>query len=865
LLLLALLPFAVHLPQVLLPFHTDPLWIYGGVAAGSRLGILPGHPFLDPNVGFTTQALGGLAAWDWLRGIIPWWNPYVGIGVPLAGQMVPGAFFLPFVLLLALPGGVLWLTIAMQILAGMFAYALLLELRLNRLAALTGGALFALNGTIAWVPGPASVFCPLPFLPLLLWGIERAATADRRSIAAIAAAIAWSILAGFPETAYIDGLLALCWAVLRFAQATQRAPFALRVGAGGVLGLCLAAPLLIAFADDIAASNVMAQHLFTEDAFLSLRALPAMLMPTIYGPPNAWLEDSSVWGNLGGYSSPLILLFAIAGAAMRGPDRGLRALLAGWAVLALLRVFAIQPGLSLVQLLPAMSKIVFYRYAAPSWAFCLVVLAAYGLDRLRRPGAARTLAVPMVLVFAGLAAAAALGWPVGSDGHARSRFVWLGVSAAWACAGLAFLAWACKRLQKRALRHAAAGLLVLDASAEFALPQFAGDRGGRLDLPLVHFLHDHLGLDRFATIGPLWPNYAAYFRIAGINHNVLPTPGLWVERVNTRLFPGYAGGDFGTVFWPVRPPPFDAQGATDALDRHAADYRDLGVRYVLTPPGQGLQHSVTLPTPAGLNSPLPLRAGETAVIAARAPASVTRLTGIGFFLGTYGGAADGSMSATLCAAADCRTGTLTLAHALDNDFLSLPLDPPLPLAAGTDLRISLAHEGGTNPVALWLWPPVPGAARLIEGPPGAPASAALPLSFQTGAAAGLRVFRGEAANVWALPDPAPYFDSAPAGACALSFRTRSSVTASCLRSATLIRRELFMSGWRVLVNGRPATVAPYDDALQGVALRAGQSTASFDFAPPYVAYGWLASGAAALVLASLWRTVGRRQKDLSAD
>ena len=44
------------------------------------------------------QALGHLVATDWFSGHVPWWNPYEGLGVPLAGDMQSGAFFPPTLL-----------------------------------------------------------------------------------------------------------------------------------------------------------------------------------------------------------------------------------------------------------------------------------------------------------------------------------------------------------------------------------------------------------------------------------------------------------------------------------------------------------------------------------------------------------------------------------------------------------------------------------------------------------------------------------------------------------------------------------------------------------------------------------------------
>ena len=67
---------------------TNPIWFDSGVVYGTHNGLLPGLPYIDPNVGFTTQALGHLAAEDWLHGVIPWWNPYSGIKLPLAAGSV---------------------------------------------------------------------------------------------------------------------------------------------------------------------------------------------------------------------------------------------------------------------------------------------------------------------------------------------------------------------------------------------------------------------------------------------------------------------------------------------------------------------------------------------------------------------------------------------------------------------------------------------------------------------------------------------------------------------------------------------------------------------------------------------------------
>jgi len=687
-LILLLIPFIAHLPPLLCGLSTDPIWYYSWMVSGARQGLYAGEPYLDPNMGFVTQALGTLAARDWVHGITPWWDPYTGVGMPLAGAMQASAFFLPFNLLLLLPHGTLWLCIAMQCVAGGAAYALLRQLGASRLASLMAGALYQLNSQIAWVPGPEAVFCASPFLPLLLLGIERARTGAGRVL--IAAGIAYLILAGFPESAYLCGVFALAWAVLRCAGAAQKFTLAGRIIAGGVLGLLLAAPQLVAFVDFVRLSDVVSNHV-EAGVVLPAPAFGVMLLPYATGGLGADYGSglmAAVWTNIGGYSGVLLPALAVLGLAGRR-ERGLKLLLAAWVLLTWGRTFGL-PGITqAVNAFPLMREVDVFRYSAPGWDLALVVLAAFALDDLPSFSARRLWA--FAFVGAALALGAWLAWPgwtkwgwtPGAEPALQAG--WTG-ALAWAIAGLALALLCCARQWRAAL----ACLLAAEALVFFALPELSGVRPGTTDSAELRAMHNQLGLQRMYTLGPVLPNYSAYFAVGSINHNIVPVPSLWADYIDSSLLPGLKTKVGSIVFLP-----FDNLYGTGAgkadLAKYQANYEEMGVRYVVDWPGDVL--------------------------------------------------------------------------------------PGLNYVHGDD--------------------------RLA---------------------------------VWSLPAPAPYFQ---APGCALSHIRREHVTLDCAAPSVLLRRELFMPGWRATVRGNPAKVTQSDTIFQAVPVPAGHSTVTFHFAPEFVGWAWL--------------------------
>jgi hypothetical protein len=917
--LLVLLPFVLQVPLWLLKRSNDPIWFCSGL----KLGPIPaGLPFLDPNVGFTSEALGRLAAGDWLHGIVPWWNPYTGIGMPLAGELQPGAFFLPFNLLLLLSQGILWQQISMQIIAGLATYALLRELGLTRLAAWMGGALFALNGTIAWAPGPAAVYCTLPFLPLLLFGIERARKQQQgpASILIIGIATCGTILAGFPEPAYISALPVLAWGLYRMTSRQERGKMAGRAIAGVVLGLLVAAPLLIAFVDYMRQSDSWGVHNLGEKS-LPAAAFSMTLMPYVYGLLGTIVHSiplSQIWANIGGYTGVLVVVLAIVGLTSKSAHRGLKVLLLAWILVAFAKTFGVRPVMALMNPIPLMRQTAFFRYAPPSWELALIILAAFGLDDFLTHAPAKRR--PFLIVMGLLAIAVALAWPQRAFWERPRAFVpisflLLGLSITWAFGELlaAGLLWKLLHAERR--RAGLACLLVFDAAVMFMVPQASSIRGNYIDLPAIQFLRDHQDLSRIYTLGPLQPNYGAYFQVASINHNVEPVPKLWADYVERNLLPGFSRIDSAETFWSGAMP--EGEGEKD-LSQYLANYQDLGVRYVITKAGRSPLPTTFLPPADTGNQPasggrsitsrwnvvsaalerchsiaddpakpaverlvakMVLKIGHsvagdsmlgvrkngestehgsaesvtlqsdqgarTSVLAPPPLSADSSITSVGTIINNPGLPADGNLAVEICAATVCRSGSKLLAGSPDNTVFQIPLDSPLAAAAGAPLRLTFAHQNGSRPVSLRIVSVVSGRAQQLQGPDGVLPDRTLQLAFEYGTALSRsrKLYTDSLLDIWELPNPAPYFQVIQGGPCTLSTMRRADVTAECTAPATLVRRELYMPGWRVAVNGKAPAAVEQEGIFQSDALPAGHNQVRYYFTPPAVEFGWAAAAA----------------------
>lgn len=598
------IPASIHLVSA------DPRAVDAGLNSGWS-GVLPGMPNLDTNVGDTTQALGHLVALQWLHGHVPWWNPYEGVGAPLAGEMQSGAFFPP-IILLAFSQGMLMLQLLLELVTGCSTYFLARRLGVGRTLSTAAGAAFGLCGTFAWF-AHAPVH-PVVLLPLGLLGIERAidASTDHRrgGWGLLAISLALSILAGFPETAIFDGLLVILWSALRLAELNRSLwrSLVLKLCCGLAVGIGLAAPLIVAFADYLPDANIGGHGGAISHTSLPPQGLAQLILPYALGPLFGFHTAAStgnligtLWGRVGGYLTVTLVAAAIVGMFGRR-HRILRLGLALWVIASLLRTYGFSPLVHLMAMIPVIRDTAMYRYADPSWELAVVVLAALGLDDVARGlTGRRTIVVSAVVTGMFAAVAAAVAWnltshvldPTGRE--VTSSHVYVITSLAAVLFLLTLLAIggsmagmftpsnrkhrvrSVERGERRRKRGRILMALVIAAESVLLLSftYLSAPIKGALGVRSAAWLQTHLDTSRFVSLGPIQPDYGSYFDIGEINTNDLPLPSTWTNYVSTHLDTNVNPLIFTGYYDPPGPSP------AKELTEHLANYEALGARYVI--------------------------------------------------------------------------------------------------------------------------------------------------------------------------------------------------------------------------------------------------------------------------------------------
>ncbi|MBR0559393.1 hypothetical protein KB213_04895 [Neokomagataea sp. TBRC 2177] len=816
--ILILCPIALYVPEWLGVLSSDPLMTSSTLLVNApnftQGGFLPGNPgWIDGCAGVFVEALGRLVSQDWLHGIIPWWNPYSGVGMPLAGEYQPAAFFLPFILYLALPNGLLMMKCTLQIIAGLSTYTLLKKIRLDARVALVGGLLYAFNGTYAWASdGPSE---PLAFLPLALYGVERA---REGRWGWLALGLAYLMLSGFPETAYLLGLLVLGWAILRFFQSSNKYIYTKAIIIGGFVAGFISSPQLLAFASYLPNANI-GSHSYFNDTPLPHEAWSMLFFPYINGT-FFYASQFDAWYALGGYCGVVLPFCAFLG-LMGRKDRALRWVLCAFVVFIFGKQANIQPFVWFIDHIPEAAHTVFYRLCEPVVEACLIVLSCFALDDATR-GEWRSHKNLFLVAFAlilGFGYVLYLDMPMlhkirpFSEGPISShKYMLFSIIISVVELFLFFLFY-----KKRSSVKYIFSVLLFSNIILFAFPLLSARPERSLDKPFLEALRaETKGFQRFATLGPVEPNYGVYLNIPSLNFNAIPTPKNWIIRLKKDFGSGLDPVTFNGFF------PSDENGNPFLLKpalSHPEVFEALGVSALVVPVNGMMVSPYALAGRAGGGHVLSPDKSQFIVDIAEWHGLWTQK--ILVQLGTYVHQSDGDLKVSFCSDQSCAHGVIALKDAQDNAFTAMTLDQPIPPAAKT-LTFSLV--GATRSVMLWgsfangvMWPSL-----RFE-----PLSVHKNLTFVT---------RGAIGDLYRFQHPAPYFEAD--SSCSLQVQTRDKVSVLCSQPARLIRREFMMPGWRAFINNKPSFINETDDIFQEIMLPKGKSDVQFYFAPPYAKLSW---------------------------
>ena len=334
------------------------------------------------------------AVGEWMAGRVPAWSADVAAGYPLMADGQTGAFYLPTMALFALfsPGYALNLAILLHHWwAGLGAFAWLRSERCSSPAAMLGAVAFAFSGLMATHSLYLGMQNAIAWLPWMLWGIR----GGHPALTGLAAAM--MLVAGHPQAAafglLLGGVVAIAQAVVERRERGNGPALGVlaRQGAAVFLAVVAASPQLWATLELV---QVTARDGGLPAALAHVGALPIQelmngVFPYFFGFDRPGEVAETYFHRGGGYwgagvnhwemafylGLPVVLL------AMIGTRRAL--FWAGMAVVSAILMLG-GPTWDLVRLLPGFDGFRFPVRFAIWLTPAVAVLAATGLDRLRR-------------------------------------------------------------------------------------------------------------------------------------------------------------------------------------------------------------------------------------------------------------------------------------------------------------------------------------------------------------------------------------------------------------------------------------------------------------------------------------------------
>lgn len=457
-------------------------------------------------------------------GVLPYWNPYQGLGYPYMSDPSSNVFYPINLLRLVVPIAY-WDLIGLLhlFLLGYFVYLFSTACGLSRYAALFSGACtFSMGHFLVYLTA-SSIIQTEAWLPLLLFAIESAIQGSRRRLTWSLGVIAtYGIATGGHPGAAIFGLITVAiYLLVRLLQRPDKWRGVIDVAIPILGGGMLAAPTWLNFLDFIKTDTAVAKEAYS--LVYNVHDLAALFFPYLYGAINTSMSHSAnAWGI--GFIPPVVSFFAVA-AFWRDRAKSKFEQLAPMLVASVVLIgWGLQlPGFSLLRNIPFFGRLnANYLWAIP--ALCICMAAGVGFATLLSPDrrtwrrALVAWALIVTIFIALFYAATRTPYQIDFSGLSRSviaRGLYAGL--AWSCV-VPLMLYAASNLVLPANRCVTIGLIAYSGVIFSALAYFPS---GEVTSGI---LAGYLGLISFAAISVAAIGYGRRAQSDAIKPMLLAAP-----------------------------------------------------------------------------------------------------------------------------------------------------------------------------------------------------------------------------------------------------------------------------------------------------------------------------------------------------
>ncbi|MEW5692530.1 MAG: YfhO family protein [Candidatus Hydrogenedentota bacterium] len=322
---------------------------------------------------------------------LPLWNPYIGLGTPLAAQYSTRSFF-PYQILENISPYWLWdyFVLFRFVLAGFFTFLFCRKLQLDILPSFIAGIIYQFSGSFVWFVYLEQMTNVGMMIPLLLYAIEVLLQNNKISNQLfLSVVIALILYAGQPEVCFYALALGFLYTLLGLWR--RRDVIALKNELlkhiqVWIVAFMFASPLLMLFLELVFNSY----HIHTEtmkipfSIFLSLKEIVLILLPAVILKFNFFISfpESGYQDIVGGYVSLFVWVAIFSLFLKREIKHRIEFIfftVCGLSIL--LHKFGIPP-FKYLGYLPFFNIIWFQKWSGPVFCLCLAITSAIGLQNI---------------------------------------------------------------------------------------------------------------------------------------------------------------------------------------------------------------------------------------------------------------------------------------------------------------------------------------------------------------------------------------------------------------------------------------------------------------------------------------------------